>query len=308
MKARRLLLPLAIGAGTIFVLACGKGREPEDASAAAPSALPAASAAAPLDHGGHDGHADMGSGGAAMHEGAPPANAWRALTEARNEIAEVVEAGRLPDVHAKSERLPALADVLLTTAQQLPPDKRTRAEATLRQLPKVADALHEAADAGDAAATRRELKRLGGLITLLEAQLPADLRESAAAPAAEPGAGAMPGHSHGAHQHAARPIALVDETPKATLRVSSSEFKFEPASLALQAGVATRIELENHGAVDHALIVAAPDGKGDLIHLHALAHGTDAGTYRIDEPGRYEILCTIAGHTEAGMVGELIVQ
>ena len=122
------------------------------------------------------------------------------------------------------------------------------------------------------------------------------------------GAHAAHGHDHGAHQHAARPIALVDEAPQATLKVVSSEFEFEPTSLTLTAGVATRIELENHGAVDHALIVAAPDGKGDLIHLHALAHATDAGTYRIDQPGRYEILCTIAGHTEAGMVGELIVE
>lgn len=315
MKVQRLLLPLALGAGVLSLLACGGEGEPADSRAAAPPEPPAATASAPArpDESGHEGHGNMASDAAPMHEESAPANAWSELTAVRDEITAVVEAGRLSEVHAKSERLPAIADVLMAGARDLPAEKRTRAEATLRQLPAVAKTLHEAADAGDAAATSRELKRLDGIIALLETQLPADLRESAAAPASEHGghgaaANATPGHDHAAHQHAAGPIALVEEAPKATLRVLSSEFKFEPASLTLAAGVATRIELENHGAVDHALIVAAPDGKGDLIHLHALAHATDAGTYRIDQPGRYEILCTIAGHTEAGMVGELIVQ
>ena len=76
----------------------------------------------------------------------------------------------------------------------------------------------------------------------------------------------------------------------------------------MRAGEATRIELENDGAVEHALIVASPDGKGDWIHLHAMANTTDAGTFRIDKPGKYRVLCTVEGHIEAGMVGELVVQ
>ena len=44
-----------------------------------------------------------------------------------------------------------------------------------------------------------------------------------------------------------------------------------------------------------------------LIHLHAAAHGTDADTFRIDTPGSFEVLCTIPGHTEAGMVGKLVI-
>jgi len=304
MKIQRLLPPLVLVAGGLSFFACGAEREPADSGAAAP---PAAIAAAQPDHSGHEGHASMGSGATSMREESGPVNAWIALTTARDEIAGVVESGRLSEVHAGAERLPGIADALMTSARELPTEKRTRAEATLRQLSAVASGLHEAADAGDATATSRELKRLNGAIALLEAQLPSDLRESAAAPAST-AANTAPGHDHGTHQHGARPIALVDEAPKATLRVLSSEFKFEPASLTLAAGVATRIELENHGAVDHALIVAAPGGKRDLIHLHARAHSTDAGTYRVDQPGRYEVLCTIAGHTEAGMVGELIVQ
>ena len=39
-----------------------------------------------------------------------------------------------------------------------------------------------------------------------------------------------------------------------------------------------------------------------------MANATDAATFRVDKPGKYRVLCTVAGHTEAGMVGELVVQ
>ena len=88
---------------------------------------------------------------------------------------------------------------------------------------------------------------------------------------------------------------------------SESEFGFEPSTLELRAGVPTRIELDNRGAaVEHSLLVRAPAG-GDWIHLHAAAKGSDSATFRIDTPGTYEVLCTIPGHTEAGMVGKLVV-
>jgi uncharacterized cupredoxin-like copper-binding protein len=195
----------------------------------------------------------------------------------------------------------------------LPDDKRTRVEAALAQLPRVASALHEAADAGNAEATRRELGRLDGVLTLLRTHYPADALEAAPAPGAGPAHGAEAGGAHAGHApeghaHAARPLAAVDEPATATIRVVAGEFEFEPRTLTLRAGEPTRIELENDGAVDHALIVQASDGNGDLIHLHALARATDAGTFRIDQRGRYRVLCTIPGHTEAGMVGELVVQ
>jgi uncharacterized cupredoxin-like copper-binding protein len=253
------------------------------------------------------------SGMAEQSAEAPSGSAWSDFKATRDAIAQVIEAGKLSEVHEKSERLAPLGEALATGSQKLPEDKRSRIEATLRQLPGVVDALHDAADAGDAAATRRELKRLDGLIALLEAQFPADVRETIPAPGASDAGHAASGgehaaHDHSGHMHTSRPLAAVDELPTATLHVESSGFKFAPTDLAMRAGEPTRIELENHDAVEHALIVAAADGQRDLIHLHAMAHSSDAGTYRIDRPGRYKVLCTIAGHTEAGMVAELLVQ
>ena len=125
-------------------------------------------------------HADAGHGHG-MEESPPPqpgeaqpslAEAWSALMATRDAIAADVEAGRLDAVHEKAERLAPLASSLLDGSASLEAAKRARVEGTVRQVSKVAGALHVAADAGDATKTKRELERLDGLLKLLEAQYP----------------------------------------------------------------------------------------------------------------------------------------
>ncbi len=274
-------------------------------------AIAPAAVAQQQGHGsGHEGHAGMGAM-PGMSDSAQPArgaSAWAELKSARDAIANLIESGKLAEVHGQAERLAPLGQALSEGAKALPEEKRTRVEATLRQLPALGKSLDKAGDADDAAATRRELKRLDGAIALIQAQYPAEALSKVPAPRVVPSESEHSGHEHGAHVHATRPLAAVDEAPKATILVKASDFKFAPTALAMRAGVPTRIELENDGAVEHALIVAAPDGKGDWIHLHAMVNSTDAGTFRIDKPGRYPVLCTVQGHTEAGMTGELVVQ
>lgn len=169
----------------------------------------------------------------------------------------------------------------------------------------MADALHEAADRGDADRTRKELSRLDPLLALIRAQYPAGALDG------EKHHGdhtAAPAHLHGAHAHAEPPAGQVDTAPQATLRVQAFDpFRFEPKHMQVQTGVPTRIELANLGAVEHSLVVKTPDGARDWVHLHALAGATEAATYEIDEPGTYPVLCTVPAHTEAGMVGEIVV-
>lgn len=271
----------------------------------------APAAIAQQEHGsGHEGHAGMDDmpGMGAQEQLAHGASAWAELKETRDAIAKLIESGKLAEVHNQAERLAPLGQALSDGAKSLPQEKRTRIEATLRQLPELGKTLDKAGDAGDVAATRRELKRLDGVSALIQAQYPADLLSKVPAPAGMPAEDEHSQGEHSGHEHAARPLAAVDDAPKAILRVRSDEFKFEPRSLVMKAGEATRIELANEGVIEHALIVAAPDGKGDWIHLHALANASDSGTFRIDQPGKYRVLCTVPGHTEAGMVGELVVK
>ncbi len=116
-------------------------------------------------------HHEGTSHGASEPEGL--AGAWTALWSARDGIAADVEAGRLETIHDKVEPIPALAQALLRESGDLEPAKRARVESAVGQIPKVADGLHEAADAGDADRTRRELKRLDGLLQLIRGQYPA---------------------------------------------------------------------------------------------------------------------------------------
>ncbi len=129
------------------------------------------------------------------HGGATPApaslaGAWTALMAARDAIAGDVASGALGDIHAKAEPLPKLVAVLLEHSGGLDAGKRTRVEGAAKQVTRVADALHVAADRGDAARTRKELSRLDGLLKLIGAQYPV---------------GALDADSHGHEGHSAAP-------------------------------------------------------------------------------------------------------
>ncbi|MEE8164940.1 MAG: cupredoxin domain-containing protein [Myxococcota bacterium] len=254
--------------------------------------------------GGHSGA--HGGHGASTSQPASLAGAWTALMAARDDIASDVESGALGEVHAKVEPLPKLVAALLEQSGDLDADKRTRVEGAAKQVTRVAEALHVAADRDDAARTRKELSRLDSLLELLRAQYPTGALDAGIH--GQEGHSAAPGHADGAHAHMERPAGVVDATPQATVRIQAFDrLRFEPKRIEVQAGVPTRIELENVGAAEHTLVVKTPDGTQDWVHLHAPPGMTEAATYRLDEPGRYPVLCTIPGHTEGGMIGELVV-
>jgi uncharacterized cupredoxin-like copper-binding protein len=266
------------------------------------------SLALPLCAAADSGHDYGGKSGDRVAQSEQPTSlsgAWAALAAARDAIKSDVESGALANIHAKAEPLPKLAAALLEQSKDLEAGKLARVEGAVKQVTRVAGALHEAADRGDAARTRKELSRLDDLLELLRAQYPAG---SLDASAHEREGHSASGHGHGEHAHAEQPTGVVDVAPRATLRVEALDpFRFQPMRLEVQAGVPTRIELVNKGAVEHSLVVKTPDGSRDWVHLHVLAGATEAATYRLNTPGSYRILCTVPGHTEGGMVGELVV-
>jgi plastocyanin len=254
-----------------------------------------------LEHGGPGG----GHPGSAL-PAADLAGAWAALMAARDAIAADVESGALKDIHGKAEPLPELVDALLDRSRDLEEGKRMRVEGAAKQVGRVAEALHVAADGGDAERTRKELSRLDSLLELIRAQYPAGALDAGGH--GHESHSAAPGHGHGMHAHAERPDGLVDAPPQVTIRVRALDpFRFEPKHMQIQAGVPTRIEFANAGAAEHSLVVKTPDGIGDWVHLHAAPGATEAATYQLDEPGTYPVLCTVPGHTEGGMIGELVV-
>lgn len=253
------------------------------------------------------GHAGAhGSHGASTPQPASPAGAWSALMTARNAIAADVERGALGNIHEKSEPLPQLVATLVEQSGDLDAGKRSRLEGAAKQVARVADALHVAADGGDAARTRKELTRLDALLELIRAQYPAGALDAGSD--GQNGHSAVRGHVGDEHAHMERPAGVVDARPQRTVRIRAlDELRFEPKRIEVQAGIPTRIELENSGAAAHSLVVKTPDGEHDWVHLHVPPGATVAATYQLDEPGTYPVLCTIPGHTEGGMIGELVV-
>jgi len=95
-----------------------------------------------------------------------------------------------------------------------------------------------------------------------------------------------------------------DGAPAGAITVNMTEFKFEPATIEAQTGEIT-FNLVNDGTVDHDMHIEIP---GNPQTSELVGPGESATfTVTINEPGEYEIWCTVAGHRESGMEGTLKV-
>lgn len=88
----------------------------------------------------------------------------------------------------------------------------------------------------------------------------------------------------------------------ADVTVTATEFAFDPDVLSFGAGSTTTVELKNGGTVEHDFTI---DELG--VKIYAGAGKTVTGTVGPVEAGTYQFYCSIPGHKEAGMVGELTV-
>ncbi len=114
----------------------------------------------------------------------------------------------------------------------------------------------------------------------------------------------------------------------------TDELTFEPDEFTVPAGEEVTLELTS-GGVEHDLVVADAaevghvgeeghgdhdadedgmengddhaEGENDLHVAHADANESVTGTFQIDEPGTYEVYCSVPGHREAGMTATLEV-
>ena len=110
--------------------------------------------------------------------------------------------------------------------------------------------------------------------------------------------------------------------PSTSIQVSMTDFAFTPNTLTVPSGEEITIRTTNNGAVAHDFMImklgkeiGSQDHAGAEAHANAfweqeqLAAGeTRESTFMAPmEPGAYQIICGIAGHMEAGMVGRLVV-
>jgi Cu+-exporting ATPase len=88
------------------------------------------------------------------------------------------------------------------------------------------------------------------------------------------------------------------------VEVTARNVRFEPADITIHAGEWVVLEFTNEDAVVHDWMVEEIPN----LDLPARPGQTAKLRFVIDEPGRYEVICSIPGHAEAGMVGTLTVE
>ena len=118
--------------------------------------------------------------------------------------------------------------------------------------------------------------------------------------AAAPQVGAIP-----AAQSAPRPAPVVNVQPE--VKVVSTEMKFSPSSLHAKVGQPLKVVLENKGVIEHDIAVPTLKADKSADALKVLAKPSQSATLEFTPAARgtYEYYCTIPGHREAGMRGNL---
>jgi uncharacterized cupredoxin-like copper-binding protein len=107
--------------------------------------------------------------------------------------------------------------------------------------------------------------------------------------------------------------------PSTSLEVTLVEFSFTPNSFTVPAGKEITIHLVNNGAVIHDFIimnlgvsVGEKFDQDDEPNMYWMAELSPSSEETLtftapEEPGEYQVVCGIAGHYTAGMIGELTV-
>ncbi len=98
-------------------------------------------------------------------------NSAEILTELRQhetELTQIVEQGRLGEVHGKVEAINALLAAAPDRATDLPEASRAQLRERAASAAKMADALHDAGDAGDLGATKMHLGHFQADLTAIE--------------------------------------------------------------------------------------------------------------------------------------------
>jgi len=121
-------------------------------------------------------------------------------------------------------------------------------------------------------------------------------------------------------------VSCAAPTPQKTeITLTIDDFKFNPASITVQAGQIVVLTIKNKSSLEHDFaiqkiavkdVVMQDDGMKmdhDMtgmdydLHLATMAGETRLITFTPVNAGTYEFLCTIKGHKAAGMSGTLIV-
>jgi uncharacterized cupredoxin-like copper-binding protein len=114
--------------------------------------------------------------------------------------------------------------------------------------------------------------------------------------------------------------------PATKITVELTDFTYTPSSITIPADQPVVLTIDNTGLVEHDFVVEkidvtsvvaqdsgsehhmqGMDGTSYALHVSTGAGETNTLQFTALEPGTYKIFCSVEGHIEAGMIGELIV-
>lgn len=102
--------------------------------------------------------------------------------------------------------------------------------------------------------------------------------------------------------------------------IETSEMRYSPQEVVVEKNMPITFELKNSDQIEHDIEIKdvsfnmVSESKHqhgieeNVLHLHAEPQKTSEMTFSINEGGTYEFYCTIPGHKEGGMIGQLIVK
>lgn len=118
---------------------------------------------------------DHGHGEESHFKVTPPTDvkdAWALITTKVSEAEKSLAAKQLEPVHEAGEHLEAAVHVLKEKSTMVSGDKKTRLISAIEQLDKAVDELHHAAEEKDSSRAGLELRKIKGLLPLIQAQYP----------------------------------------------------------------------------------------------------------------------------------------
>ena len=91
-------------------------------------------------------------------------------------------------------------------------------------------------------------------------------------------------------------------------KVTGTDFKYDPADQTFKPGEKLRVTMTNKGAVDHTWVLMDTSGA-ELTKLEVKVGATGSKDFTAPAAaGTFNIVCDIAGHKEAGMLGKATVR
>jgi len=109
-------------------------------------------------------------------------------------------------------------------------------------------------------------------------------------------------------------------TPSNMVKLTMTDFTFLPNTIMVPAGEEIAVTVTNSGALAHSVLImklgqqvtghlGPEDQANALWEQEQIEAGETVATTFVSPgmPGEYQIVCGVAGHLEAGMVGKLVV-